>query len=379
MQRNTLNRKLAAAATVGNALALLATACIPSADPGSPADHWPGFLGPTGIAVGHHPDLPESWSASQNIEWSAEIPGRGWSSPVVWGDRVFLTAETSEQTLKEPGFGVDFGNEYIAELLAEGRSEAEASDMADARDTEFSGQITIQLMLYCLDLDSGELLWEREVYGGVPAIGRHRKNSFASETPVTDGQAIYVYAAHHGLYSYDLDGTPLWARPLKPYPILYQFGGGTSPALHGDQIYVLNDNEEASFVAAFNKATGKEIWRTPRSNLGTQRHSGWSSPMVWENEMRTELVTIGPRTAISYDLDGGELWRMTQMGRMPIPTPIARDGLLYLASGRPAATRGRSPPYAPVPLATSPCLKAKRPASTSLGTTGVAASTSARP
>ncbi len=317
------------------AVALLITACAsPSETPDAPAT-WPGFLGPAGNVVGDHPDLPTTWSSTENVEWRTEIPGRGWSSPIVWGDRVFVTAEISEQPVKEPGFGVDFGNQYIEELLAEGKTMSEAEEIADARDTEFRGQISITLVLYCLDLTSGEVLWQRQLFEGTPAIGRHRKNSFASETPVTDGEAVYVYASHHGLYAVDFDGAPLWTTALKAYPILLEFGGGTSPALHGDDIYVLNDNEEASFLAAFDKRTGEARWRTPRSGLGTQRHSGWSSPFVWRNELRTELVTLAPLTAIGYDMSGRELWRMGRMGRMPIPTPIAYGGLLYLVSGPP--------------------------------------------
>ena len=204
-------------------------------------------------------------------------------------------------------------------------------------DTEFRDQISIRLTLYCLDLESGELLWERVVYAGNPAVGRHLKNSFASETPVTDGKAVYAYFAHQGLYAYDFDGNQLWATPLQAYPVFLELGGGASPALHGDSIYILNDNNEASFIAAFDKHDGREIWRTPRVGLGDNHQSGWSSPLVWENDLRTELVTIGPTTAISYDLKGDELWRMGKMANMLIPTPFAHDGLLYLVSGPPSS------------------------------------------
>jgi len=299
--------------------------------------NWPRFLGPAGNPVGGHPDLPDTWSRTENVEWSAEIPGMGWSSPIVWGNKVFLTAATSDQAMKQPSFGVDFSNDYVAELMEQGLEMDEVMRLIEVRDTELPDEIVVRLMLYCLDLESGEILWERRVHEGNPAVGRHRKNSFASETPVTDGEAIYVYFAHQGLYAYDFDGNQLWAAPLNPFEVYLDFGGGTSPALHEDRIYILNDNEEAGFVAAFDKRNGKEIWRRARSGLGKHRNSGWSSPFVWSNSLRTELVTMGPETAISYDLEGNELWRMKKMSFMPIPTPFAAADVLYLTAGPPGA------------------------------------------
>ena len=297
--------------------------------------NWPRFLGPNGIPVGDDPDLPDTWSRTENVEWSAEIPGMGWSSPIVWGNKVFLTAAISDQPMKQPSYGVDFSNDYIAELLEQELEMDEVMRLSEERDTELADEIVIRLMLYCIDLESGKILWDREVYEGNPAVGRHRKNSFASETPVTDGEAIYVYLAHQGLYAYDLDGKQLWVAPLNPYQVYFDFGGGTSPALYEDHIYILNDNEEAGFVAAFNKRNGKEIWRRSRIGLGEHRNSGWSSPFVWNNSLRTELVTMGPETAISYDLEGNELWRMKKMSFMPIPTPFAVGDVLYLTAGPP--------------------------------------------
>ncbi len=305
------------------------------APPSAADDNWPRFLGPTGIPVGTHPNLPTSWSTTENVEWSAEIDGMGWSSPIVWGDRVFVTSATSEQPMKQPSLGVDFSNDYVAELQAQGLSMEEILAKIGERDTEYPHEIDIALMLYCLDLESGELVWERQLHSGPPAVGRHRKNSFASETPVTDGEAIYVYFAHQGLYAYDLDGNELWTTPLEAHQVYLDFGGGTSPALHGERLYVVNDNEGASFVAAFDKRTGEEIWRTRRADLRVGRGSTWSSPFVWENDQRTELITVGPLTAVSYDLDGNELWRMGKLGMMPIATPFAWEGLLYLTTGPP--------------------------------------------
>ena len=330
----------------GSAAAEVARHAAPAEAPqAARSGNWPRFLGPEGIAVGRDPNLPEHWSRTENVEWTTAIPGMGWSSPIVWGDRVFVTAATADRPMKQPSYGVDFSNEYIAELRAQGLSMEEVLARSDERDAELPDEVVVSLMLYCLDLESGELIWERQLRHGNPAVGRHRKNTYTSETPVTDGEAIYVYVAHTGLYAYDFEGNELWATPLQPYEVYFEFGGGTSPALHGDRIYILNDNEEASFVAAFDKRTSEQLWRTERPGLGRQRSSAWSSPIVWENPLRTELVTQGPLTAISYDLEGNELWRMGNMGTMPIPTPLVWEGLLYLVSGPPG---GRSRPLAAV-------------------------------
>jgi len=298
-------------------------------------DNWPGWLGPKGMPVADHPGLPERWSPTENIEWAVKVPGVGWSSPVVWGNRVFLTAATSKTPMKQPSYGVDFSNEYIAELQAKGLSEEEIIRLSDQRDNEFPEEIEITLHVYCLDLETGEILWDRVAYEGRPAVGRHRKNSYASETPITDGETLYVYFAHLGLFAYDFDGNQRWATPLDAYKVYFAFGGGTSPALSGDRLFIVNDNDEDSFVAGFDKHTGKQLWRTERPWAGEPRSSAWSAPMVWKNEVRTEIVTQAKGHAISYDLDGHELWRMRNMGGMPIPTPVTWDGLLYVPSGPP--------------------------------------------
>jgi outer membrane protein assembly factor BamB len=298
----------------------------------SATENWPAFRGPRSLAISENPNLPDRWSKTENVEWAAELPGVGWSSPVVWGRNIFLTAAESDQTMKPPSLGTDFSNDYIAELRAQGLSSEEVNERLYARDREMPDEIVIALKLYCFDLETGKRLWEREVYRGNPRGGRHRKNSFASETPVTDGENVYVYFTQHGLYAFDVTGKEVWAAPLSPHPTIRDYGTGASPALHDDRLFVLNDNEEQSFLAAFDKRTGKELWRTARS-FDTPRKTGWSTPFVWENALRTEVVTVGPGSVISYDLDGRELWRMDRMGAVAIQSPFAWNGLLYVTSG----------------------------------------------
>jgi outer membrane protein assembly factor BamB len=295
-------------------------------------ENWPGFRGPGSLPVADNPRLPDRWSKTENVEWVAEVPGVGWSSPIVWGRKVFLTSATSDRPMKEPSLGTDFSNDYIAELQAQGLSSEEVNERLYERDREMPHEIEIGLGVYCYDLESGKLLWERQVYRGNPPGGRHRKNSFASETPVVDGERVYAYFTQFGLFAFDQEGQPVWSTPMKAYPTIRDYGTGASPALHGDRLYVLNDNEEQSFLAAFDKRTGKEVWRTPRQ-FETRRKTGWSTPFVWENSVRTEIVTVGPGAVLSYDLDGRELWRLNRMASTPIQSPFASNGILFVAAG----------------------------------------------
>jgi outer membrane protein assembly factor BamB len=151
---------------------------------------------------------------------------------------------------------------------------------------------------------------------------------------VADGEAVYVYVAFQGLYAFDFEGNQLWQTPLQPHQVYLDFGGGSSPALYGDKLFILNDNEEESFIAAYDNKTGEQLWYKLREGLGSPgRKSGWSTPFVWENEVRTEVVTHGPGWIISYGLDGDELWRMSRVSNMSIQSPFAHDGLLYVTSG----------------------------------------------
>lgn len=295
---------------------------------------WPQFRGPGALPVAEQPGLPTTWSKTENVEWVTAIPGLGWSSPIVWGGKVFLTSTTSESPLKQPSLGVDFSNDYVAELQKQGKKDEEMMALVQARDSELPSEVRLKYNLFCLDLETGRILWTRTFHDGPPPVGRHRKNSYTSETPVTDGQAVYVYVAFLGLYAFDFEGTPLWHTPLEPHKVYLDFGGGSSPALHGDTLVILNDNEEASFIAGFDRKTGKQLWRTGRPGLGTEQlRSAWSTPFIWENPVRTEIVTTGPGVAISYDLQGRELWRLTLGSRMAIQSPFAWEGLVYVTEG----------------------------------------------
>ncbi len=298
---------------------------------------WPQFRGPESNPVGTHARMAERWSKTENVEWSREIPGRGWSSPIVTGGKVFVTTVTTDGKSKPPQIGTEYSNEYVAELQKQGLSMKEILERVTARDIELPNEVMLRYSLYCLNLRSGKVEWQKEFYAGRPPGGRHRKNSFTSESPVTDGKFVYVYVANLGLWAFDLKGKQVWTAPLEANPIYLDFGTGSSPALAGNLLVIVNDNEKQQFIAAFDKQTGKQVWRTNR-DIGARnqppRRSGWATPYIWRHALRTEIVAVGPGEVVSYDLAGKELWRMSGMSATPIPTPFAYDGLLYIDGGR---------------------------------------------
>ena len=297
-------------------------------------ESWPQFRGPDGNPVSDNPRLPSTWSTTKNVEWVSDIPGTGWSSPIIWGGRVFVTSASSDKAMKSPSLGVDFSNDYVAELMNQGKTNDEVEKLVMARDTELPNEVELTYSLFCIGIENGQILWQRDFFQGPPPVGRHRKNSYTSETPVTDGERIYVYVAFLGLYAFDFEGNQVWSTPLEPGKVYLDFGSGASPALFGNQVFILNDNEEESYLAAFDKRTGEPMWRTARTDLGSdQLRSGWSTPFVWNHEQRAEVVTLGPGKVISYDLDGKELWRMGRMSLMSIQSPFSWGGLLYVTAG----------------------------------------------
>lgn len=305
--------------------------------PAQAQDGWPQFRGPESNPVGTHARLADRWSKTENVEWSQAIPGRGWSSPIVTGGKIYVTSVVTDGKSKLPQVGTEYSNEYAAELEKQGLSGPEIMKRLNERDIELPHEVNLHYVLYRLDLKSGKVEWSKEFFVGRPPGGRHRKNSFVSETPVTDGKFIYVYVTNLGLYAFDLKGNVAWKTPIEPQPIYLDLGAGSSPALAGDLVIILNDNQKQQYIAAFDKKTGKEVWRTNRDlgdNAPPRQRSGWSTPFVWKNPARTEIVTLGPTAVITYDLQGKELWRLTGTSGTPVPTPFAYEGLLYINGGR---------------------------------------------
>jgi len=295
----------AAVALCGVALGI----AVASAD-----DEWPRFRGSNGGVAADHPSLPDQWGPAQNIVWKIDVPGRSWSSPVIWGDHVFVT--TAINTL-EPESLLTVAS-YVS------RSNGGTMTFMDVS----KPSAPHRWVLYDVDLKTGRIRWERVAHTGVPAKSRHVKNSYAAETPVTDGERVYVYFGDVGLFVYDMDGKPLWSKSMDALEMQTGFGHAASPVVDDSRVYIVNDNEEQSFVAAYDKRTGEQVWRVDRKEA-----SSWTTPLVWKNDLRTEIITAATGGVRSYDVNGGLLWQFTGMSTFAVPSPLASGGLLYVMSG----------------------------------------------
>jgi outer membrane protein assembly factor BamB len=292
---------------VTGGLVMLALTCIAA------TNQWPQFRGPQAGVVADDPALPDAWSETDNVVWKTPIPGLGWSSPIVWDDHIVVTTAIGSAADVAPTKGLyDPGDDH-------GRTKSSAVQ---------------RWVVYDVDFNTGRIRWERELRSVLSPTSRHVKNSFASETAVTDGERVYVYFGAIGLVTaLDMNGKTVWTRELGAHDGRYQFGGGASPILYQDRLYVVDDNARQSFIVAFDRKTGTERWRTNREET-----DNWATPFVWENDIRTEIVTNGTGSVRSYDLDGKVLWELKGMTTLDVPSPFARHGLLFISSGYPGAS-----------------------------------------
>lgn len=281
--------------------------------------NWPCFRGPL-CGVVEDAVLPVSWSATDNVKWKIDVVGRAWSSPVVWGNKIFLTTVASEGHVEEAKKGLYFGGD---------RNEPSSA--------------IHHWIAYCYDWASGKTLWQKTVHTGKPSQPVHIKNTYASETPVTDGKYVYFYFGNLGVFCFDLQGKEIWQKRLDPAKIRYNWGTAASPVLHGERLFIVNDNDENSYLLALDKQTGDEVFRIQRDEK-----SNWVTPYIWENTQRTEIVTCGTGKVRSYDLEGQLLWELGGMSVIAVPTPVEANGLLYLCSGY-VGDRKNRPIYAVKP------------------------------
>jgi len=272
-------------------------------------ENWPQFRGPDSSGVAADGEgLPVKWSQTENVAWKTSVPGLGWSSPVVWGERIFLTTAIKEA-----------GEESEAEPIKKG--------LYFGGNRETPGELH-RWKVYCIDFETGKVRWEKLAHEGIPEHGHHLKNTLASETPLTDGERVYAYFGNIGLFCYDMDGKELWKTNWGSSPVRHNWGTAASPVLHGGRLYIVNDNDEQSFIVAIDKLTGDEVWRVDRDEK-----SNWATPFIWENSLRTEIVTPATGRVRSYSLEGDLLWELGGMSSIAIPTPFVKFGLLYVSSG----------------------------------------------
>jgi outer membrane protein assembly factor BamB len=280
------------------------------------AQHWQQFRGPQAGVAPDDPRLPDTWTTTENVAWRIDIPGRSWSSPIVWDDHVFVVTVVNTKTPNQPLNPVIT---YLARSLGGTMSGADISKPTDEH----------RWMLYDIDVRTGRIRWERQVHASLPEQSVHQKNSYASETPITDGERVYVYLGYVGLFAFDMSGAPVWSKPMDAPRMRTGWGTAASPVLHNGRLYIVNDNEDRSFIAAFDARTGAQVWRTARED----ERSNWATPFVWQNEQRTEIVTTGTRKVRSYDTNGNLLWELAGMTSIHAVTPVAGHGLLFVSSG----------------------------------------------
>ena len=280
----------------------------------SAAENWPQWRGAGSQGISTEAQLPTEWTATKNIAWKTELPA-GHSSPIVWGDRIFVTSAAEGDVVpgaKAVGHTVD-GQVWIHP----------DSVAADRKHT---------LKVLTLDVKTGNVLWDRTAYEGTVYDARHRRSSFAGPTAVTDGVMVYAYFGPEGLYAYDFSGRLAW-KVVEPFKTL-GLGTGTSPVIFQNLVIVQRDEDEgkASLVAAYDKQTGREVWKTRRPV-----QISWSTPVLVTVGRGTELVTNGTEHVIAYDpATGRELWRTTGVESNAIHTPLAGKGLVIVSAGFPA-------------------------------------------
>jgi outer membrane protein assembly factor BamB len=270
--------------------------------------NWPQWRGP--LATGEAPagNPPIEWSETKNVKWKVEIPGRGHSTPIIWGEKVFiLTAvETNEK------------GEKPAEASNEGR--------------RMPGNTTENILdfkVMAFNRADGSLIWEKSVIKEAPVDGTHETGTWASNSPVTDGEHLFAYFGSRGLYCLDFDGNVLWQRDFGQMSKKMSFGEGSSPAIYEDRIVVLWDHEGDSFLYILDKNTGKDIMKIAREEA-----TSWSSPLIIKVNGKAQVITSATSKIRSYDLESGEiLWTATGMTANVIPHPIVNDDMLYLMSG----------------------------------------------
>jgi outer membrane protein assembly factor BamB len=274
--------------------------------------HWPQWRGPffNGLARG---DAPTDWSDTKNIKWKANIPGRGFSTPVIWGDRIFLTtAVPTGKPAAQPT--------VTDQAQTTRRGPGDAGPQAEQR-----------FDVLCLDRKTGKLLWQKTAKVAVPHEGYHRVyGSFASNSPSTDGRYVYVSFGSRGIFCYDFNGKLIWEKDLGvQMKMRLAFGEGSAPLLMDDRLIAVFDHESGSFIVALDKRTGKELWRVVRDE-----GSSWSTPLAIEHGGRTQVVVAATKRVRSYDSKNGNLlWETAGLGANVIPMPVYSDGLVYVMSG----------------------------------------------
>ena len=271
-----------------------------------PTRFWPQWRGPSGTGVAPHADPPVEWSEDKNIRWKVPLPGKGHSTPVIWGDRIFLTAAVP--------YGDDLPPRY--------------SDVPGAHDI-VPVMHRHKFMVIAVNRRDGKILWERIVRDEHPLEGVHSTASLASNSPITDGEHLFAFFGSNGLYCLDLNGKPLWKRDLGDMQTLHSHGEGSSPALDRETLIINWDHEGESFVVAFDKRTGDQRWKVERD-----RGTSWTTPTIVEHRGKPQVIVSGSERLRSYDLATGRvIWECRGLSvKNVVSTPVVGDGMVFAGS-----------------------------------------------
>jgi len=288
------------------ALAVLLSSAARAEDP---LDNWHQWRGPTATGMAPRGNPPLKWDATTNVKWKTAIPGRGASTPIVWGDRIFLLS------------AVDTGKE------------ADPKDIPrpDPKLTTKTRPPTTyhRWLVLCLDRKTGAVRWQATAAEQVPHEGHHETHTYAASSPVTDGKFLYVSLGSRGVYCFDLDGKPRWKRDFGLMHTRYGWGEGASPALHGDALVVPWDQEVGSFLVCLDAKTGETRWKVDRDEPST-----WATPLIVEHKGTVQVVVNGTKRVRGYDLASGKvLWECGGQTLNAIPCPVAADGVAYVMTG----------------------------------------------
>jgi outer membrane protein assembly factor BamB len=271
-----------------------------------------------------------TWSETKNIKWKVKIPGNGTATPIIWNNQVFIQSAIKSPKKAEAALARPFATVAAAVAPQDApparprRPGGPRGGMRPEKPTE-----SYQFALVCLDRETGRTLWQKIAREEVPHEGHHPDHGFSSHSPITDGTNVYAYFGSRGLHCYDLKGNLKWEKDLGRMRTKNGFGEGSSPALSGNTIVVNWDHEGDDFIVAFDKETGRELWRQPR-----EEETSWATPLIVVVNGGTQVVTSATKKIRSYDLASGKLlWECGGMSANVIPTPVAKDGLVYPISG----------------------------------------------
>ena len=306
---------------------------------------WPQWRGPLGTGFAPESDPPVEWSETKNVRWKVALPGKGHSTPIVSGDRIFLTTAIPVGELLPPKYST-----------APGTHDGEPVTQRH------------EFVVLAIDRRDGKVVWQKSVHKKLPHEGGHYTGSLASNSAVTDGTHVFAYFGSHGLYCLDLQGEVIWQKPFGEMQTKHGHGESSSPVLYGDNIFINWDHDGPCFVAAFDKRTGNQVWKSDRDE-----ETSWSSPIMIENDGRAMLIVAGTNRVRAYDpATGSVIWECGGLSSNIVATPVAGDGMLFAGSSyekkaflairldgskgditgtdRVAWSRSRGTPYVPSPL-----------------------------